>query len=393
MTGARTHSAHPGDTPKIKRVLGLVPLAAGLCRDLWRGVLSHGKARPDWQLHFLHPGARLDRVTFRPSGVIVTTQSPQMVAWLREIRAPAINVFGQPDIPGPVVDVDNVAVGRLGAEHFLERGFEHLAFAGAAEVSWADQREKSFRETAEQAGRAVHIFRHRHGISGFQDEAVDPRLVDWLKALPKPVAVMGCEDVTAWRVAEHSRGLGLRIPDDVAVLGVDDDEIWCESGHPAFSSIAIPAFQMGAKAAQLLDRLMGGESVPEAPSIFAPAGVVARASTDLLAVPDAELALALRFIQEHADREINVDAVAAAAAMTRRTLERRFQVVLDRTVLEQITKVRIERAKRLLRNTDLSLGQISTRCGFRRPERFSTVFRRECSESPSEYRKAFFKAP
>lgn len=374
------------------RVLGLVAMDSQLSRDLWRGLLAYAATRPNWRVYFLHYLTPLESLDWEPSGVLATMDPPAVRAWFERRRLPCVNVFGLTGVPGPVVDVDNAAVGALAARYFLDRGFRQFGYVGSGEVRWSLEREASFRSAVEAAGGACRVYRHRWGTQGKGDVALDREMRAWLAALPRPAAVLGAEDVTAWRVLEHVHELGLRSPEDLAVLGVDDDEMWCASGHPPLSSIEIPARQMGWRAAELLEAEMRG-SRSHACERFAPAGVHTRQSSDVLAVDDPALASALAFLRANAARDLSIDELARTAAVARRSLERRFRERLGRTPLEELTRVRMERAQELLRGSDRPLAEIARLCGFARPERLSVVFRRELGQTPSSYRQRFQRSP
>jgi LacI family transcriptional regulator len=160
----------------------------------------------------------------------------------------------------------------------------------------------------------------------------------------------------------------------------------CNLATPPLSSIALPLEQMGFKAAGLLDRLMRGARPPREPIVLPPMHVVARRSTDLLAIEDADVRKALQFIRDHAERLDRVAEVAAAVAVSKRTLQRDFQAVLGRTVQQEILRCRLERARRILLETDLPIPQVATRCGFTYPHYFGRVFRKAMGLTPSRFR-------
>lgn len=63
------------------------------------------------------------------------------------------------------------------------------------------------------------------------------RLGEWLKSLPRPLAVVALSDHYALHVTDACHGAGLGVPEDVAVLGVDDDPHVCRLTNPVLSSI------------------------------------------------------------------------------------------------------------------------------------------------------------
>jgi LacI family transcriptional regulator len=136
----------------------------------------------------------------------------------------------------------------------------------------------------------------------------------------------------------------------------------------------------------MLERMMNGEKIPPQRLLIAPVGIAARQSTDVAAVNDPQLSRAVRFIREHACEGISVEDVLQAVPMSRSVLERRFKQVLARTPLDQILRVKIERAKGMLTTTDLSLALIAERAGFEHVEYFSVVFKRVVGETPGSYR-------
>jgi LacI family transcriptional regulator len=119
-----------------------------------------------------------------------------------------------------------------------------------------------------------------------------------------------------------------------------------------------------------------------------PAGVITRQSTDVLAVDDPDVAAAVRHIRLHAFEGLSVKELLPAVAVNRRTLERRFVQVLGHTPLEEIRRVRLERAKSLLQ-TDLPIYEVAKRSGFSTPEYLATSFLRATGKIPSQYRRQF----
>ena len=96
---------------------------------------------------------------------------------------------------------------------------------------------------------------------------------------------------------------------------------------------------------------------------------------------------ALRFIGENGQERIQVDDVVLATGINRRTLERRFRASMGRSIAEEITRLRIERSKRLMMETDASFKSLAVDLGFRNADHFCKVFGRIEKISPSQYRK------
>ncbi|MDC0936151.1 helix-turn-helix transcriptional regulator, partial [Pirellulales bacterium] len=118
-----------------------------------------------------------------------------------------------------------------------------------------------------------------------------------------------------------------------------------------------------------------------------PARIISRQSTDTLAIDDPMLVKALKFIVANASRAITVTDILQSVPISRRVLEQRFQKYLGRSPAAEIRRVRIEKAKRLLADSDRSLNGIAAACGFEHPEVLTRVFRRQEGETPSSFRK------
>lgn len=211
--------------------------------------------------------------------------------------------------------------------------------------------------------------------------------VKWLRRLPKPVAIFTNEDTPARYLADLCRQLGLEIPDDVALLGVGNDELECRLTMPLLSSIAVPSQHIGYEAAALLDRLMAGQPAPDEPILLPPLRVITRHSTDIMALEDEVVQAALQYIRRHASEPIRVAEVADAVTVGRRDLERRFRRLLDRSVLEEIHRVRIGQAAVLLADTHLPISTVARRAGFTSSRQLDGLFARHKGMTPTAFRR------
>jgi len=209
----------------------------------------------------------------------------------------------------------------------------------------------------------------------------------WLKALPKPVAIMACNDIRGRQVLEASLAQGLNVPDDAAVVGVDDDPLVCNLSNPPLSSVALNLEQAGFRAAEHLDCLMAGRTTQSRQILVEPLWVVRRRSTDVMATEDRHVAAALRFIRDHARQPIGVQDVAEHAGTSRRSLEIRFRRVTGRSVRGEIERSRLTHAKQLLLDTNLPVEKIAQLVGFGSLPYFSNVFRDRAGLTPAEFRR------
>ena len=236
-------------------------------------------------------------------------------------------------------------------------------------------------------GRQFHPleFHGRADRVNFPDD-----LIAWLAAqlgqLPTPLGAMGQHDREAIYLVQACEMAGLRVPEQVAVVGSDNDPILCELGRVPLSSVDNRRRDQGYAAAQLLDKLMAGGDPPTGP-IRVPTGpVIVRHSSEVLAVPDADLGRALKYIAEHYREPISVEEVVRHVDTTRRRLYLLFEEHLGRPIHAEILRRRLELARRLLATTTNKLYSIARACGFQDAQQLTRVFTREVGIPPSSYR-------
>ena len=102
---------------------------------------------------------------------------------------------------------------------------------------------------------------------------------------------------------------------------------------------------------------------------------------------DRQIAAAARFIREHACEGIDVSNVLRAVPMSRSTLDRRFLKILGRSPKDEILRVRLNRVKELLAETDLPLSLIAEKVGLEHLEHLSRIFKSRTGITPSEFRE------
>jgi LacI family transcriptional regulator len=212
-------------------------------------------------------------------------------------------------------------------------------------------------------------------------------MIDWLQTLPKPVGLLAFDSIQARQVTESCRLAKIDVPHEVAVLGGEHDLLSCTISKPQLSSIDHSPRRVGWTAAELLSRLMAGETPPAEPILLPAARVITRQSTDTVAVSDDLLASAIRFIKQNSHRHIQVRDILREVPISRRALEKGFRKSLGRSPAEEIRRVRIDHAVQLLCDTSWAMPRVAAACGFDRPELLTRAFRRELKTTPSSFRK------
>ena len=388
-----------------RRVAIVMATNMGCHRQALRGVSEFALSRPEWQLqHYATGSAYLSRPKSDvPAGLLL---GPIADCGVDEMLA---------DTPGPVVGLycgglrrhsdrlgefgcrDEV-VGRLAAEHLMQRGFARFGAVGP-DLHWSRVRTSAFAATLREAGHVVDPLLLPTKLADDNGVPRAPAMgaaQSWLAQLDKPIAIFASNDHTARRLAQIAGNLGLEIPEQVAVLGVDDDEFECELNVPSLSSVSIPWRRMGFAGAELLEGyLRGAQPRVDGPELvlFDPDQVVVRRSTDTTATEDAEVRSAVRFIQENAHRPLSVEDVLRVVLISRRSLELRFRAALGRTPLEEIRRAHVERAKVLLLRTELPMPEVARLSGFGGAIGLSKTFKQLVGVPPTAFRGAGMSKP
>ena len=377
----------------VPRVALVIEGSNAYAYGLLQGVADFLQVNCQWSVYLPESVRGEDAATvcrnWRGEGVIVRAESSATAAAMAKCTCPVVNLSATKLLPSvPTVHSDQRVEADLAFGHLWERGFRNLAFCGISDYLWADWQLKRFSECALAAGSEVHAHLAPMHLRQPKDWAIGrQRLIKWLRQLPKPVGIFACNDLLGQEVVDVCHEAGIRVPDEVAVVGVDNDPIRCGLSDPPLSSIAPDTRRVGHLAAELLTRMMAGEKVEAGPRYVVPLGVVARRSTDALAVQDPEIAEALQYIRSHACEPISVKSLLNVIPLSRRALESRFVKVLGRSPHEQILHCRVERAKQLLHDTDLPIKSIANLVGTGTPEYLSVLFRRLIGLSPSAYRE------
>ena len=381
------------------RVALLIESSRSYGRELLMGIAKYVRIHGPWSVEFEEgdPGEHFPKWfgRWKWDGIIARVSTPDMAEVVRRAGVPVVDLSGSlPEARFPRIRSDEQAVGRMAAEHLLERGFKNFAFCGFNGTDWSDLRRASFERRISEAGFACLVFENpgpmkSFSISDYEEhgERHERDLMHWLQSLPKPCGLMACNDARGRQVLNCCREVGVAVPDEVAVIGVDKDEIFCELSDLPLSSVILNTQQIGFEAAALLARLMAGQSAIPSSILVKPMGVMARQSTDVLAIDDRHIAAALRHIREHACDGLDVESLLRAIPLSRSVLERRFSQILGISPKAEILRVRLDRVCRLLAESDLSLAEVGHKAGFEHPEYMSRLFKKKMGITPGEFRK------
>jgi len=388
--------------PHTPQVAVLLETSTEYGRGLLRGILRYSRLHGPWSLN-VAPGhlhqALPKGLRWKGTGIIARIGSRETERRIRSLRLPCV-VSSLDESPSPLaltrfgeIRTDSEAIARMGAVHLLEAGFRRFAFCGFVNCHWSAVRERAFLQFARDHGFSCSA--HRIALANWMQrpnwmeswQQEQPLMIRWVKSLPKPVGLMACNDACGREVLQACAAAGLTVPDEVAVVGVDNDEVMCELSSPQLSSVALDVEKAGYEAALLLDRLMKGHIADGQVIWVHPTYVAIRQSSDVVAQEDSVVARALQVIRDRAKHNLDVIDVCEAVGVSRRTLERRFSRAVNRTVLSEIMRRRLERAKRLLLETDLPCHNIAAESGFGSLKTFNRTFGRSEGTTLQNFRR------
>jgi len=343
-----------------------------------------------WMINVRRPVSDLERLLdeISPAGVI-TELLPEKTDAVLAAGLPTVVVDSDDVYPEAVsIDVDDERVGQRAAEYFLSAGYQHYAFLGNHRP-YSMQRLTGFERALNKAGYGCdsYLETENHQVTymeHFRGESSSLR--QWLQKLPKPCALFAAHDPVGRLVCEVAQEENIPVPEEIAVIGANNDDLLCNLSYPPLSSVMIPWLKIGNIARQEIDQLVSGQARAGRVIQVTPGNVVHRQSSEWTAVDDSDLRRALEYMRLHFQEGISIKSMCISLQMNRPTLERKFQEKLDCTPRQQLARIRVDRAKELLAETNHKMDWIAAEVGLTSAERLSVVFGQIAGASPSAYR-------
>jgi LacI family transcriptional regulator len=371
----------------------IISMSSNRGEKVVRGAVNEARRRRRFRWRVLTPTVdhELRRALHesRADGLIVLRESTNAVYdELSRQDRPVVHI-GRNDAGAGVSSVllDEIAVGRMGASFFLDRGFEDLVYCGFEE-DISRTRGEGFIQRAREAGVDVKVPYVKQASKTMPSWVAlyhGKFLRKWLSQRRGPMGILAFNDQIGAQVLDAAQDVGLSIPQDAAVLGVDNAETRCEICEPALSSVDPGQERLGAVAVELMCELLEGK--PGRSVVLPPLRVVQRESTGAFVSGDPLVAQAMLLVEEQLAAGIRVEGLGEQLEVSRSTLERSFRSALNCSPAQWIRQARIVRAKDLLTHTDDLIGQVARKCGWEHVSDFMRSFKREMSMTPSAYRQ------
>lgn len=377
------------------RVAVLVDTSTTWGRGIVAGIGDYCREHQRWEI-FVEPRGQEEQMRlpkgWQGDGVIARVGEPQLADELSASGQPVVNVSSillAESARFPRVTTDLVASGEMAANHFLERGFRNFAYFSLKGLSYVSTHQQAFAQAVQQAGGELASLTVKPRAGAEPDWRMDlAKLAEWIRRLPKPVAILCWNASSGRELIFACHEAGIHVPEEVAVLCQADDEILCEISIVPLSAVAVAADRIGYQAAGMLDQLMRRRKPAQRNLLISPLSIVTRQSTQTIALSDPVLVKALSFIRQNATQPwFGVPDVARHAGASRRGLERKFMEVLQHPPAEEIRRIRLEQAKRLLAETRLPMPQVAESAGFSSQAYLASSFRHHFGTSPLQFRK------
>ncbi|MEW4565441.1 substrate-binding domain-containing protein [Bremerella sp. JC770] len=380
--------------------------------SVFAGVHKYAREKSDWHLVVDDWASRSILVQpDRPipfDGIIGRLSSQDIVRAHRR-QFPIVNVLFETDEKNTTgVYPDYAACGRLRAEHLLSRGFRNFGTLTSYHSPAHNIESSSFATTVRSEGypcKGLYLEGPWTVMGDTESnyrrwKRVRKQIETWLDDWQVPMGLFIADVDIARVIIESCYDRGWNVPEDVAIVAGTNEEELCLHPEPSLTSLEIPYETIGYEAARLLDQLIHQSNKsanrrakePATKLFLAPTGVVARRSTDFFAIDNELIRQALRYIDVNLHRAVSIDDVANALLVSRRKLTSEFRRHLNRTVAGEVQRLRIERVKRELLSTELTVKEIAERSGFASLRTLNDAFVRVVGCAPRDYRNTALRS-
>jgi DNA-binding LacI/PurR family transcriptional regulator len=382
-----------------RRYVGvLLPPALAYSARILEGVMRHPLVHQEWMMiecpHFepgrnplLPGGAALD-------AAIIWAEPRDL--WVRDLIAQGTRILscgteweGTPGVAS--VYFDRAEMHRLLIDHLKSLGLRRAVSMGH-KLGLRPASRRIIERFVEMAG-CEGIQAQWWSLEGEGSPAMAPGrmlqahaehdLAEFLRSLALPTAVICASDQMAVIVCEVAARIGLKVPEDLAVMGESDNPLAATS-NPPLTSIAGNAVALGEAAASVLAKWMADGAPPSEPVLVSGARLVARESTTG-AADDPAIERVRRLIEAEAVKGISLAELVAASGLSTKTLVRRYQAAFSVDPIEEVNRLRLAEAKRLLAAGALKIVDVAASCGFSSQAAFNNYFRRHTGCSPTAF--------
>lgn len=359
-----------------KRIVLAFPMGSSHWEKTAFGIRSYcNTERENWKL-ITNPETHVLKLSDIPlnsaDGAIAMLRNTEDIEIASHLAIPIINISGTlTDSSSPRVCPDFYSMGKMAADHFFERGFTNFAFFGLSTTHYSQMMHMGFSQQVSQRQTCVHSLEVPFGADFFNS---DEQVLQFLKDLPKPCAILAAHDPRAQMLLQACEEIGLEVPGDIAILGSNNDTVSCEFSSPPLSSIERDDQRIGFEAAKALDMLMRGEACQHE-LLIPPIRVQTRKSTEIFTPKHPEIQLALEFIEEQFDQALNIQMICDHLGRSRRWLEYAFREEFQQSPKHFIDERRLKKAMHLLQNTpQFNLSQIAHQSGFSSVDQMNQLF-------------------
>ncbi len=378
---ARTDLGTTGTFPARQILLSL----SWYSSDIHRGIARYAE-HARWHLDLSTVHDSLLPMRWSGDGILCTAGNNRTAdRRLLSYKMPIVNIGTDKSFPAPRVAADVDQVVNLAIEHFVQRGFENLAYYVCLGNRTEMAKLTIFQKAVAAAGKTFHLI----DCSRYSYAARRRHLQRQFGKLPRPLAVNAQSDEFAIEIIQSALSAGLHVPEDVAVLGCNDDRLICPFAAVPLSSIDNNLERIGYEAAALLDRLMHGEKPARNPVLIPPCGVTTRQSTDILAIANQDVAAAMDLIKKCYRQPVTAQRIASELRVPYRTLHNAFMRYVGRSMAQEIRRRRVEYAAGMIINSRLKMQNIAWDSGFLTLSHMVRVFHQIKGLTPGAYRRTF----
>jgi LacI family transcriptional regulator len=380
----------------MPRIILLTDLSEEYAKNLLKGIVRYSKEHEPWVLCKMPFSFRVEQGVegvlewakeWKADGIIAQFYNSDRVEIFRENGIAAI----AQDFKSRFTEIPNITgahrlAGKMGADYFIRKGFKNFAFYGFKDIVWSSERCEGFLDEIRKYQLETHFYEYQNDDFKELWYYESAPLIAWLKKLPKPIAMMACDDNQGHHIAEVCKQCGIRIPEEIALLGVDNDEAVCSLSDPPLSSISQAVEKGGYETAQLMSRMIQNPQEYYEDVVVYPTHIITRQSTDIYATNDKYISTILKYIHQNVNKKLTIDQFIHLVPLSRRLLEKHFKQEIGAPIYTYIMNLRIEKFAHRILETDSSIMEIADEIGYSDYKNIARQFKRIKGCTPSEYK-------